>query len=62
LSFIGKLLTEDPIFYFSAARLMYVANEALHLSDKEKETIITIFKIIDEELSSHIDDFSCLNL
>ena len=36
----------------------YSANEALHLSDKEKETIISIFKIIKEELSSRIDDFS----
>ena len=36
----------------------YAANEALHLSDKEKATIISIFKIIKEELSSRIDDFS----
>ncbi len=36
----------------------YSANEALHLSDKEKVTIISIFNIIDEELSSRIDDFS----
>jgi AraC family transcriptional regulator, transcriptional activator of pobA len=36
----------------------YSANEALHLSDKEKATIISIFKIIEEELSSRIDDFS----
>jgi AraC-like DNA-binding protein len=36
----------------------YAANEALHLSDKEKETIIGIFKIIEEELNSRIDDFS----
>lgn len=36
----------------------YSANEALHLSDKEKETIVSIFKIIQEELSSRIDDFS----
>ena len=36
----------------------YAANEALHLSDKEKETVITLFKIIEEELSSRIDDFS----
>lgn len=36
----------------------YSANEALHLSEKEKETIIGIFKIIDEELKSRIDDFS----
>jgi AraC family transcriptional regulator, transcriptional activator of pobA len=36
----------------------YSANEALHLSDKEKVTIISIFKIIEEELNSRIDDFS----
>jgi AraC family transcriptional regulator, transcriptional activator of pobA len=36
----------------------YSANEALHLSDKEKATIISIFNIIQEELNSRIDDFS----
>lgn len=36
----------------------YSANEALHLSDKEKTTIISIFKIIEDELNSRIDDFS----
>jgi AraC-like DNA-binding protein len=36
----------------------YSANEALHLSDKEKETIISLFRIIEEELNSRIDDFS----
>ncbi len=36
----------------------YSANEALHLSDREKATIISIFKIIEEELNSRIDDFS----
>lgn len=36
----------------------YSANEALHLSDSEKETIISLFKIIEEELNSRIDDFS----
>jgi len=36
----------------------YATNETLHLSDKEKETIISIFKIIEEELNSRIDDFS----
>ncbi len=36
----------------------YAINEALHISDKEKETIFSIFKIIDEELQSRIDDFS----
>jgi AraC family transcriptional regulator, transcriptional activator of pobA len=36
----------------------YSANEALHLSEKEKATILSIFKIIEEELNSRIDDFS----
>lgn len=36
----------------------YNTNEALHLSEKEKATIITIFKNIEEELSSRIDDIS----
>lgn len=36
----------------------YSVNEALHLSDKEKTTIISIFKNIGEELQNRIDDFS----
>jgi AraC-like DNA-binding protein len=36
----------------------YAANEALHLSAQEKATIISIFKIIEGELNSRIDDFS----
>jgi len=36
----------------------YAANEALHLSLKEKETIVTIFKLIGDELKNRIDDFS----
>jgi AraC-like DNA-binding protein len=36
----------------------YSANETLHLSDKEKETILSIFKNIGDELNSRIDDFS----
>jgi AraC family transcriptional activator of pobA len=36
----------------------YSVNEALHLSEIEKETIISIFKIIETELQSRIDDFS----
>jgi AraC-like DNA-binding protein len=36
----------------------YSANETLHLSDDEKATIISIFKMIEAELSSRIDDFS----
>ena len=36
----------------------YSVKEALHLSDKEKATIISIFKNIDDELQNRIDDFS----
>jgi AraC family transcriptional activator of pobA len=36
----------------------YAANEALHLSEKEKLIILNIFKNIDDELQSTIDDFS----
>lgn len=36
----------------------YSVNEALHLSDKEKVTIISIFHNINEELQNSIDDFS----
>lgn len=38
--------------------LSYSVDEALHLSDKERDTVISIFKNIDEELKSRIDDFS----
>ncbi len=36
----------------------YSANETLHLSEEEKATIISIFKLIETELNSRIDDFS----
>ncbi|MBO9202831.1 MULTISPECIES: helix-turn-helix domain-containing protein [Niastella] len=36
----------------------YAVNEALHLSDKEKETIVAVFEIMEEEFNSRIDDFS----
>ncbi|HEY0742624.1 MAG TPA: helix-turn-helix transcriptional regulator [Chryseosolibacter sp.] len=36
----------------------YSANEALHLSDEEKQTIISIFQMIEKELDSRIDDYS----
>ena len=39
--------------YFS-----YSTNEALHLSDKEKEVVTSIFRIIEDELNSRIDEFS----
>lgn len=36
----------------------YSANEALHLSENEKTTVISIFDMIRDELNSRIDDFS----
>jgi AraC family transcriptional activator of pobA len=36
----------------------YSVNEALHLSEKEKTIIFNIFRNIEEELQSAIDDFS----
>lgn len=36
----------------------YATNEALHLSDGEKTTIMSIFTIIEDELNSRIDDYS----
>jgi AraC family transcriptional activator of pobA len=36
----------------------YATSEALHLSAKEKATVIAVFKTIEEELNSRIDDFS----
>lgn len=39
--------------YFS-----YAANEALHLSDRERATIFSVFHNIGDELNNRIDDFS----
>lgn len=36
----------------------YATNETLHLSDEEKTTIMSIFRIMETELNSRIDDFS----
>ena len=36
----------------------YTTNETLHLSDEEKATIMSIFSLIDTELTSRIDEFS----
>jgi len=63
----GYLLLVHPDFFLSyplAKKIReygffsYAADEALHLSDKEKTTIMSIFAILDEELNSRIDDFS----
>lgn len=64
---VGSLLLIHPDFFLSypLARKIkeygyfsYAANEALHLSEQEKEMVLSIFKIIDDELCSRIDDFS----
>lgn len=63
----GYILLIHPDFFLSyplAKKIRqygffsYAANEALHLSDKETATIMSVFKIIDDELNSRIDDFS----
>jgi AraC-like DNA-binding protein len=36
----------------------YSTNEALHLSDEEQRTVISIFHMIETELDSRIDDYS----
>lgn len=36
----------------------YSANEALHLSDTEKENILSIYRHMEQELNSRVDEFS----
>lgn len=36
----------------------YSANEALHLSEEEKNTMLDLFRMMENELNSRIDDFS----
>ncbi len=36
----------------------YSAKEALHLSEKEKNIILSVFYIIEQELNERIDEFS----
>jgi AraC family transcriptional regulator, transcriptional activator of pobA len=48
---LGKVIRNFGFFSYSA-------NEALHLSEKEKEIIVSVFKTIEQELSTNIDDFS----
>jgi AraC family transcriptional regulator, transcriptional activator of pobA len=64
-SFYTLLIHPDFLLTYPLAKKIkqygffsYSANEALHLSDKEKATILSIFTIIEEELNSRIDDFS----
>ncbi|MDQ1162415.1 AraC family transcriptional activator of pobA [Chryseobacterium sp. SORGH_AS 447] len=39
--------------YFS-----YASNEALHLSEVEREMILSVYKIMEQELNSRVDEFS----
>lgn len=48
---LGKNITKYGFF-------SYAANEALHLSDKERNIINGIFNNINDEIQSNIDDFS----
>jgi AraC family transcriptional activator of pobA len=48
---LGKAIKNFGFFSYSA-------NEALHLSEKEREIIVSVFKTIEQELSTTIDDFS----
>lgn len=48
---IGKKIKQYGFFSYSV-------HEALHLSAEEKETILSVFGMIERELASRIDDFS----
>ncbi|SFO91164.1 Helix-turn-helix domain-containing protein [Chitinophaga sp. YR627] len=59
------LLHPDFLWNYPLARKIkqygffsYSANEALHLSEEEVATILSIFGMIDKELNSRIDEFS----
>lgn len=63
----GWTLLIHPDFFLTyplAARIKrygffsYNVNEALHLSEKERDTIIAVFRTMQDELSNRIDDFS----
>lgn len=53
--FLGYPLAKEISQY---GLFSYAVNEALHLSENEKATIISIFRFMEEELNSRIDDFS----
>ncbi|HEY8937399.1 MAG TPA: helix-turn-helix transcriptional regulator [Cyclobacteriaceae bacterium] len=53
--FLGHQIARTVKYY---GFFSYSANETLHLSDDERATIISIFKMIETELNSRIDDFS----
>lgn len=53
--FLGNQLAKTIKLY---GFFSYTANETLHLSDDERATIISVFRMIETELNSRIDDFS----
>ncbi|REA60970.1 AraC family transcriptional regulator [Dyadobacter luteus] len=48
---LAKKIRQYGFFY-------YTTNEALHLSESERDTIISVFEMIGNELKGRIDDFS----
>lgn len=63
----GYLILLHPDFFLSyplAKKIRqygffsYAADEALHVSEKEKDILFSVFGIIDEELKGRTDDFS----
>lgn len=62
---ITLLIHPDFLWNFPLAKKIkqfsffsYTSTEALHLSESEKETILSIFRMIEAELNQRIDEFS----
>ena len=53
--FLGYPLAQEIRHY---GFFSYATNETLHLSGEEKDTIISIFKMLEDELNTRLDDFS----
>lgn len=65
LSYYTMLIHPDFLHGYPLARKIkqygffsYGTNEALHLSEREKAIILSLFHIIEQELNSRIDEFS----
>lgn len=62
---ISLLIHPDFLLHYPLAQKIrqytffsYSVQEALHLSDKEKEVILALFRNLEEELNNRIDEFS----
>ena len=62
---ITLLIDPDFLLHYPLAQKIhqyhffsYATNEALHLSNKERETILSLFRNIEEELENRIDEMS----